>query len=95
MKYNCAICGKEFENVMDRASCELTCAKAAQEAAKKIEEEKKKAEQAKRKKEVDDAFKIANGLLKKYVRDYGSYEEETELDFSELDLASILDYFIF
>ena len=72
--YKCGICGKEFNNVLDRAKCEIACAEKAEEAAKKAAEEKKKEEQKIRKKEVDTALENLHKLVSAYVKDYGHYE---------------------
>ena len=40
--YKCGICGKEYNNVLDRAKCEIACAEKAEEEAKKAAEAKKK-----------------------------------------------------
>lgn len=74
--FKCGICGKEYENVTDRAKCELNCYQKQQEEIKKAAEEKKKAEQAARKKEVDEAFDKATELRNVYLRDYGEYSYE-------------------
>ena len=100
MKYKCAICSKEFDSIMDRATCELACAKKAAEEAKRAEEELKKKEQAKRKEEVDAAFAHANELLEKYIADYGSYKHVPglgikNLDVENFDLEDVFKYFIF
>ena len=42
--YQCGICGKEFDNVLDRAKCEIACAEKAEAEAKKAAEAKKKEE---------------------------------------------------
>lgn len=40
--FKCSICNKEYENVMDRANCELACAKKQEEDAKKVAAAKKR-----------------------------------------------------
>jgi DNA-directed RNA polymerase subunit RPC12/RpoP len=72
--YKCGICGKEFDNVLDRANCEIECVKKAEEAARKAEAEKKAAEQTMRKEAVDEAFENLHRLVTEYVKDYGHYE---------------------
>lgn len=72
--YKCGICGSEYDNVLDRANCEIECVKKAEEEARKAEEAKKKEEQKVRKAEVDAAFENLHKLVTAYVNDYGHYE---------------------
>lgn len=72
--YKCGICGKEFNNVLDRANCEIECSRKAAEEARKAAEEKKVAEQKIRKEAVDEAFENLHRLVTEYVKDYGHYE---------------------
>ena len=55
--YKCGICGQEYNNILDRAKCEIACAEKAEAKAKKAAELKKKEEQKVRKAEVDAEFK--------------------------------------
>jgi hypothetical protein len=71
--YKCGICGKEYNNVLDRAKCEIDCSKKAEEEAKKAADLKKKEEQKVRKTEVDAAFEHLHKLVTAYVEDYGYY----------------------
>ena len=34
--YKCSICGKDYDNVKDRAECEIRCIHAAEEEIKRI-----------------------------------------------------------
>ena len=43
--YKCGVCGKEHENIVARATCELECTKRIEEETKKAAEAKKKEEQ--------------------------------------------------
>ena len=72
--YKCGICGKEYNNVLDRAKCEIACAEKAEEEARKAAEAKKKEEQKARKAEVDEVFEHLHKLVTDYVKDYGHYE---------------------
>ena len=72
--YKCSICGKEHDNVFDRAKCELTCFEKQKEEARKLAESKKKAEKDARQLEVDKAIEHADKLLEKFIEDYGSYQ---------------------
>lgn len=72
--YKCGVCGNEFDNVLERAKCEIACTERIEAEAKKAAEAKKKEEQNVRKAEVDEAFKILHKLVTAYVKDYGHYE---------------------
>lgn len=78
--YACPYCKEEYTNPVDLAHCILSC-----EDKKKREEENRKKEElalAKevRKKEVDDALRNYNTLLKAYIKDYGVYSLTTDTD---------------
>ena len=72
-QYKCAICGTIYDDLKERVKCESTCIKKQEEEAKKAEELKKKAEQETRHKEVVDAYNNFHDLLKKYIKDYGTF----------------------
>jgi hypothetical protein len=73
-KFICSLCGKAHDSVIDRANCELTCARRQAEEAKKAAETKKKEEQATRKAAVDKARAEYLKLKQAYIKDYGVYE---------------------
>jgi hypothetical protein len=73
-RYKCGICGKEYNNVLERAQCEIACTEKAAEEARKAAETKKKEEQKARKAEVDEAFENLHSLVTEYVKNYGHYE---------------------
>lgn len=93
LAYKCAICKKEFDNIQDRAECELACLKKQAEEKKLAAEKKKKEEQTARKKEVDDALAHAYKLKDQYITDYGSYVYTCDAD--DLDLTDLFDLFKF
>lgn len=72
--YKCGICGKEYNNVLDRAKCEIACVEKAEEEARKAAEAEKKEAQKVRKAEVDAVFEHLHELITAYVEDYGHYE---------------------
>lgn len=72
--YKCGICGSEYNNVLDRAQCEITCAKKLEAEAKAAEETKKREEQKMRKDAIDEGIKRLHKMLTDYVNDYGHYE---------------------
>ena len=97
--FKCSICDKEYEDVMDRARCELTCGKKMQEDIKKAQEAKNKeirlAEEAK----VDEAFATAYKLRNEFVKKYGAYayvhKAHVTNTFEDNDaptLGDVLDY---
>jgi hypothetical protein len=75
----CAICGKEHESVLERAKCEIECAKKKEESEKRAAAEKKVAEKKLRKEAVDEAVANAFRLINAYTDDYGSYEYDTNI----------------
>ena len=77
--YKCGICGRTYDSVYQRMTCEASCHKKKQEEERIVAEEKKKTEQKMRKEAVDEAIKRAAQLQREYVKDYGHYEYEGEL----------------
>lgn len=71
--YTCALCGKSYNSVIERAKCEQKCYAKQQEEEKKAAEAKKKEEQKARHDEVTKAIDGACALLNRYVKDYGHY----------------------
>lgn len=74
----CAICGKEYGHVLNRAQCEIECTKKKEEEEKKVAAEKKAAEKKLRKEAVDEAVMNAFRLANAYAEDYGSYAFEPD-----------------
>lgn len=72
--YKCAICESEYDNVTDRAKCEMACIEKAEQEARRIAEEKKKEDRAMRKAEIDEVFDKLMKLIDEYTKDYGRYE---------------------
>lgn len=70
----CALCGKEYAHVFDRAQCEIECTKKKAEEEKKAAAEKKMAEKKIRKEAVDEAVINTIRLIRAYMNDFGSYE---------------------
>ena len=79
----CAICGKGYDSILDRATCEIDCTKKKEEEEKRVAAAKKMAEKNMRKEAVDEAVANAFRLVKSYMNDYGSYsyDGETTQDF--------------
>ena len=72
--YSCAICGKTFDSILERTSCEMNCLKQQEEEEKRAVEVKYREERSTRHNEVTAAIKNAAELLEKYLEDYGEYE---------------------
>lgn len=95
--YYCAVCGKEYTSIVERANCELVCAKRVEEEAKKSAEAKKKAEQKERKAKLDAVYEEFNKLREEYIKDYGCYiyttpafKENTKDDMAFKDVMSLI-----
>lgn len=93
--YYCAVCGKEYTNIVDRANCELACAKRVEEEAKKAAEAKKMEEQKIRKAEVDAAYENYEKLAVQYVKDYGCYTQPWPTDDKDVANDEAVDLFNF
>lgn len=78
--YTCPYCKEEHITPTDLAHCILSC----EDKKKREDEERKKTELAlakeERKKEVEDARKNYQTLLKAYIEDYGSFSINTSSD---------------
>lgn len=79
-QYKCAICGKIYDDVQDRMTCEMACVKKQKEEKRAAAEAKKQAEKEARRTEVSEAIEHAMELLKKYTDDYGSFEFYSDLE---------------
>lgn len=78
MTFTCAICGKEHNSILSRATCEIECAKKKEEEEKRAAAEKKIAEKKIRQEAVDEAVSNAFRLINTFIEDYGSYEYSPE-----------------
>ena len=76
--FTCALCGKEYDSILERATCEINCTKKKEEEEKKVAAEKKAVEKKLRKEAVDEAVANAVRLVKAYMNDYGSYSYDGE-----------------
>lgn len=83
--FECAICGKEYNDIEGRINCEMSCLKEQKILEKKKEEENKQKEKQQDKEKLDESI---NDLVNKYVsvfeqfleynKKYGGYEIEPE-----------------
>ena len=71
--YKCGVCDTTYDDILERAKCEITCTKKKKEKERAVAAAKKEAEYTDRKKEVDSAFDNAYELREKFLKDYGSY----------------------
>ena len=78
-KLTCSICGKEHNDVVSRANCELACARRQAEEAKKAAEAKKREEQENDKAVVDRAREAFIKLRDSYIKKYGAYSYHTTM----------------
>ena len=70
--YCCSYCDKEYESPVDRAKCEITCAKKIELEAEKLRKENLEKEKDARMKEIEQKGKEYYDLIRSYIRDYGS-----------------------
>lgn len=78
--YKCGICGKNHNDILSRAKCEIACTERLEEEAKKAAEAKKKEEYNARIDEVNMAFEKAYELRDKFIADYGEYKKYDNFD---------------
>ena len=78
--FKCSFCGKEYENALDRAKCEIECDKANKVKAEQEKQDKLKAEAMKRENEVIRAYneytKTCNEAKEKYEKIAEQYEKD-------------------
>ena len=71
--YKCALCGKEYQTIQQRNTCETKCLVYHAEQERKAAEAKRRAEQDKREKEITIAVENVIDLIQTFVKDYGHY----------------------
>lgn len=87
--YKCGICGKEHDDILDRAKCEMQCVKKQEEEAKKAAEAKKKEEYEARQKEVTEAIDHTVELFNEFIKDYRTYHYDGK--FKNLNILNMYD----
>lgn len=101
--FKCSFCGKEYENALDRARCEIECDKANKAKAEQEKQNMLKAEKSKRIKELDKAYieyfetcteakEKYLKLVEQYNKDYG-YEIKEKYPYLDDILDSIRKVF--
>lgn len=71
-KYTCGICGKEFDNVIDRMNHERNCYQNKKDKEEKEKNEKLKEEENNRIQEISNAREHYFDLVSKFNEDYGN-----------------------
>ena len=71
--YACAICGKTYKTIAERAACEMACSKRLEEEQKRLIEAQKQAEKHKREEELTKKIADTNRAIQDFIHDYGSY----------------------
>ena len=78
--FKCSFCGKEYENALDRAKCEIECDKANKAKAEVEKQEKLKAEQKARAEETKKAYaeyvETCNNAREKYLEILHKYQKD-------------------
>lgn len=92
-KFKCGICGKIYDDIKSRSTCEAACLKKQEEEAKKVAEAKKKAERADRHAKVTSLIDTAYAALKDYEKDYGPFSYTGERH-DVINFIKWLDYFL-
>lgn len=69
--FKCSFCGKEFENALDRANCEIKCDEDIKIKAEKERQAKLNAEKNKRYDEIKCKANELETLIKQFNNDYG------------------------
>lgn len=91
--YKCSICGKDYDNVKDRAECEIRCIHAAEEESKRLAKQKAEDERVRFMNEIDAEFKAVREKMKIYNDKYGyTYVTDSKHNHSSLiNLEEILN----
>ena len=72
--YRCAICGKSYDTIDERVTCETKCLAARKKAQVELEKKKLEEEKATRKAEIEKKYKELSALVNDYCNDYGSLQ---------------------
>lgn len=70
--YVCSYCNNEYESPVERAKCELTCAKKKEIEAEKLRKESLEKEKTNRMNEIELKGKEYCEMVRKFIDDYGS-----------------------
>lgn len=72
--YRCAICGKSYDTIDERVTCETKCLAARKKAQVELKKKKLEEEKATRKAEIEKKYKELSALVNDYCKDYGSLQ---------------------
>ena len=72
--YRCAICGKAYDTIDERVSCETKCLAARKKAQAELEKKRLEEKKTTRKAEIEKKYKELSSLVKDYCKDYGSLQ---------------------
>ena len=72
--YRCAVCGKSYDTIDERVTCETKCLAARKKAQAELEKKKLEEEKTTRKAEIEKKFKELSNLVNDYCKDYGSLQ---------------------
>ena len=72
--YRCAICGKAYDTIEERVSCETKCLAARKKAQAELEKKRLEEKKTTRKAEIEKKYKELATLVNDYCKDYGSLQ---------------------
>jgi len=92
--YRCGICGKDFDNTLDRAKCEIECDKKIKVEAEKQKQENLKAEKEKRIAELESAYEEYQTTMDNAYDVYQSTIKLAKEKYKEIETRFQNDYFV-
>ena len=72
-KYTCAVCGNEYETILERAKCEEKCVIETEKAAEQMRQEKIECERKESEKAICDELSYINELLANHYEKYKKF----------------------
>ena len=96
-EYACGICGKSYDNIADRITCETKCLDERTKAEEAMRRQKLELEKEARKKEIENMYSDLHDAISEYVKDYGAINlrncSKRESNFPTL--GSLFDFWSF
>lgn len=71
VQYHCAICGKAYDTIDERVSCETKCLASRKKAQAEIEKKKLEEKKNTRKAEIEKKYKELATLVNDYCKEFG------------------------
>ena len=71
VQYHCAICGKAYDTIDERVSCETKCLASRKKAQVELKKKKLEEEKATRKAEIEKKYKELATLGNDYCKEFG------------------------